>query len=462
MKKSWFLRSFCLGISVLSILILAGIEDSAFAQATFSQPINVSQSADHSYRPDIVVEPGAGTVRLFWQDFTSNPILLWCAELSGSTWTAGSECVPNRTQSWEPQAIVDSQGLVHLVWRDRTSGQDDILYALWDGQSWSMPLNIAFTAGRSSNPAIAVNSNDHPHVLWEDDTSGTVTFYEAHFDGSSWSSASDTSIPYSDGSFNDSINIACDSTDTLHAVWFDGTATFPEIYHAERPPGGPWGVPEAVSATPAEHSDQPAIAVGPDDSLHCAWIEQEPLTGMTYEVVYSVKPLAGLWSAFVDVSRQLGQTYKPDIAVHTADNQARITWMLDGPGNIYFVSFPGETPINVSDSGDTSERPTLTLDASGHAFLAWQERFAGIRDIYFATTRPASILLKAIPDHANSDVQLSWTGGNPNFVVGRSTDPDVSSNWTDLSPVGGTPDFSWIDIGVLSDINSYYYQVIEY
>jgi hypothetical protein len=453
------------GLHVLHALVVPGLLTLLFATcalADFSPPRNVSLNAGDSYAPAIAVGGGDGVVHIFWHDFTSSPNLLWCVEGKGTDWQPAAPCAPNVTQSWKPQAAADGRGFIHLVWRDRTAAQDDIYYSLWDGAAWSAPVNISNTPGRSDNPVLAVDGAGNPHVLWEDDTGGAVAFYEAHFDGSSWSLAADTGLLFQQAAFLDkALVVACDSTGALHAVWQDGPDIQTDIYHAVRPPGGPWGSREPVSGTPGDLSAEPALAVGPDDTLHCAWVEQDTVTGMTFEVVYSAKPPSGSWSPFMNVSRQSGSTFQPAIAVYPADGQARIAWQLNGPGEIYFVSFPGDTPVNVSVSPTDSWRTAMALDADGNAYVAWQENLAGNQEIFVSTNAPPNIVLKAVAEHAPSDVVLSWTGGRGPFSVGRSLSRDVLSDWTELAPPGGTPDSTWTDGGVLADGNAYYYMVVD-
>jgi len=457
-------------VIVHRLLVLAGafaftvpVWTSAAGPPVFGPPANLSQTSGHSYLPTVVIEnsgPTAGRAWVAWQDFTSTPNLNWCAEDTGSGFGASAVCTPNQTQSWSPRAVTDSKGRTHVAWRDRTGGNDEIFYATGDAVVWTSPVNVSQTPGSSRNPTIAIDPGDNPHVLWEEDSPGT-RFFESHFDGAQWSVAQDTGLPFVQAAFLDTIRIACDSAGTLHAVWFDGASSLTEIYHAARPPGGPWGAPENVSMSPNDRSDEPAIAVAPDDTLHVVWVEQDPVTGNSFDIAYSSRAPAGAWTPQVNVSQQYAAAFWPAVAVG-ADGVARIAWQIDAglPLDIYFVAAPGGTPINISQSpASASQRAALALDVAGEVLLAWQENTGSNWEIYTASSRSPPILLKAVADAMNGHVVLSWSGGKAPFDVGRSTPPDVASNWSSLTPPGGTPTPTWTDQGVLQDGSSYYYGV---
>jgi hypothetical protein len=446
----------------VAALLLAGWPR-ALAQSGFGAPVNVSQSPGPSFLPALTVDPVTGRGSLFWHDFSSSPNLLWCAAGGAGAWDPAAPCPVNRTQSWNPQAVLDRFGCLHLAWRDRSGGQDDILYARFDGTAWTVPDNLSQSAGRSDNPALAVDPDGRPHVLWEDNTSGLVRFHEAHHDGTGWSAAADTGLPFVQGTFLDTIECACDPTGALHAVWEDGATTLTEVYHARRPPGGPWDAPEVVSSTPLSASVEPHLAVGGDGTLHAVWVEQEARTGNTFEVVHATRPASGGgWGPAVDVSRQGGNCYEPTVAVDPVDGVARIAWMLAEDGDIHFVAAPGAAPVNVSRSAALSERPALALDAAGVPTIAWEEVVGTGRDIFVAT--PAAtvpILLKAVADRLRGDVVLGWSGGEAPWLVRRSLTPDVAGSGNPITPPGGTATAGWVDPGVLADPTLYFYDVAE-
>lgn len=443
-----------------------GMAVAARSQVAFPPPVNVSNSADGSYVPSLVIPsagPAAGDAQVFWHDFTGGSALIWCASGAGGGWQVEGPCPPNVDVSFTPRAAVDSQGVVHLVWRDRTA--DDIYHACLDAGTWSVPEVVAATPGESRNPAIAVDRRDLVHVLWEDASSGAVRIWEAHHDGVSWSAGADSGLRFAQDAHVDVVRIACDSAGTLHALWHDGlpTESFREIYHAERPPGGPWRPTENVSATPGHLSAEPALAFASDDTLHCAWVEQDQFDVGVFEINHAAKPAGGAWTSRIDVSRQLTLTSRPSVAVGR-DGLARIAWRFQAATgtDIAYVGFPGDVPSNASATdGVSSNAPSLALDGDDAPWIAWQEGIGPTAEILATTTavRAAAVLLFVAKDEVARDALLTWTGGTAPHVVVRSPVPEPAGPWTESTPPGGIAPPAWSDAGVLDDGATWYYLV---
>jgi hypothetical protein len=365
------------------------------------------------------------------------------------------------SRSYAPRAAADGAGRTHLVWRDLNAGADEIYHSVHDGIAWSAPRNISRTTGSSRNPVIAIDPWDRPHVLWEEDPGGGVRFYETHFDGASWSAARDTGLPFAQGAFLDVLRIACDGAGTLHATWHDGPTSLTEVFHAERPDAGAWSVPENVSDTPGSLSSEPALAIGPDDALHVAWVEQDNLVANVFEICWSTRPSGGTWSARQDVTRLRGDVARPFVAVgRDAVPRFSLSAGPFGGRDIAFVAAPGATPVAVAPSVAESARSMLVLDDTDGAIVAWQEGNVPTPEIFVAfETRAvtAPILLSVAKDEAAGDVLLSWTGGAPPYTVAGTVTVDGDpTGW----PTLGTPATAdWIDVGVLRDGRLLFYDV---
>lgn len=434
------------------VLALAGVPRAARAQS-FAPPANISQSASGSYLPSLTRDrggPAAGTLRLFWHDFTSSPNLAWCSESISGSFPPGAACAFNVTQSWTPRAASDAFGVTHVVWRDRTGGVDDIYHARFDGLAWSAPENLSRSAAASRNPVLAIDPWDRPHVVFEEDTPGGVRYFESHFDGSAWSLPADTGLAYSTA---DTLRLACDGAGVLHAVWPIG-ATPTEVAHAERPDGGAWSAAENLSLSPGSYSVEPAIAVDAGDGLHVAWVEQDAAAGTFSEICMSSRSAGGAWSPRQDITSLRGDAYHPAIAVGS-DDVARVAfgWGPLGDREVLFLASPGATPVNVSVSaGVDSDRASLLLDDTDAPWIAWQEGSAPTPEVYLAAAAsapPPAILLMVAK--AGADVLLSWTGGAAPFTVSRAAAPGAPLPWPALTPGAGIAARAWTDAGAAAD-----------
>ena len=447
-------------------LVACSRAGSASAQS-FDPPFDVSQSASGSYVPSLSMDlagPSAGTLRLFWHDFTGATNLAWCSDNGSGAFAAGAPCPMNVTRTWTPRAAADRLGRTHLVWRDLTAGLSDIEYAVFDGTAWSAPLNLSASAGDSRNPVIAIDSMDRPHVLWEENPGAGVRFYETHFDGAAWSAPADTGLPFAQAAFLDVLRIAFDSTDTLHATWHDGATSQTEIFHAERPDGGSWSLPENLSSSRAELSAEPAVAVGPTDIVVVAWVEQDALVPTVTELCVAMRAPGAGWGAPQILTHLGSMIARPSVATGP-DGAPRFAFGAGpiGGADILYLAGAGAEPVNVSASPEDSQRCALLVDASGTAVIAWQEGAVGTTEIdmsFESRVMAPPILLMAAKDELAGDVLLAWTGGAAPYIVASSTVASVNvAAWPELTPPGGIAAATWRDAGVLHDGRLIFYDV---
>jgi hypothetical protein len=443
-------RVTCLGFAML----LGAAAPPVVAQA-FDAPVNVSQSSNGSYLPSLTIDragPEAGTLRVFWHDFTSVPNLAWCSEGGAAGFGAGAACAFNVTRSWTPRAASGPAGVTHVAWRERTpAGEDDIFHARYDGIAWSTPVNVSTSAASSSNPALALDPWDRPHVVWEEASGGGVAYFESHFDGAAWSAPRDTGLPFAAA---DMLRLACDGAGVLHAAWPAGDPSSMEVLHAQRPDGGAWSAPQNLSSTPGSYSTEPSIATGPGDSVHVAWVEQDPRTGASSEICISSRSGGGAWAPWQPVTALGQDAYHPSLAVG-ADGVPRVAMGSGPPGGreVLYVPAPGASPVNVSLSPAVdSDRSALVLDDAGSPWIAWQEGSAPTPEIHVAGpagSPVAPILLRVAREGA--DVVLTWTGGAAPWIASRSAAPDAPAPWPEITPAGGIRSPAWIDAGAVGD-----------
>ncbi|MHA1235140.1 MAG: hypothetical protein ACTSQL_08660, partial [Promethearchaeota archaeon] len=155
---------------------------------------------------------------------------------NSSYWNDGS--------SNDPALAVDSSDKVHAVWEDLTDGvwgyDTEIMYATYTAATgWSNATVISdgyngsyWNDGNSYNPEIAIDSSDRVHVVWYDSTDGVwgidyEIMYATYTTATGWSNATLISDGY-DGSYWNIGNsyhpvIATDSNNKVHVAWYDYT-----------------------------------------------------------------------------------------------------------------------------------------------------------------------------------------------------------------------------------------------
>ena len=143
---------------------------------SWSQPMNMSQSAGASGTPNLVVD-GQDKVHLFWVD---NPPEFLRADYGylvermwdGASWSPPLKISPDfdEKSSW-PDAATDSGGHIHLLWAYgdvNLKDNDEVFYSEWDGESWSRPVNISRGPGEAARPEITVSEGHKLHAVWQD------------------------------------------------------------------------------------------------------------------------------------------------------------------------------------------------------------------------------------------------------------------------------------------------------
>ena len=95
------------------------------------------------------------------------------------------------------------------------------LFALAAQADWTTAKRLTWTAGASSVPALAIDSTNALHVVWYDETPGNHEIYYMRSTGGGMNWSPTKRLTWTD-SDSFSPDIAVDSTDTIHVVWYDG------------------------------------------------------------------------------------------------------------------------------------------------------------------------------------------------------------------------------------------------
>ena len=238
----------------------------------------------------------------------------------------------------QPALAVGSDGTIHIAWGDERFGNSDIFYARSadGGVSWSpnVRVNDDATVADQDFPTIAVDEHDHVHVAWEDSRNGDYDIYYAH------------SV---DGGVSFSVNRRVNN-DVGEGDQFD-----------------------------------PAIAIGPDGTLHLAW--QDGRNAIGYDIYYAISTDGGVtFSTNVRVNDEtLGDQVDPDIGVDST-GRVHVAWAdnRDGPYQIYYAnstdsggSFSASQLIGYGGKGNNIT-PALAAVGSNQVHVAWVQHLTDI------------------------------------------------------------------------------------
>jgi hypothetical protein len=219
------------------------------------------------------------------------------------------------------------------------------------GFSWSRSVAISDRA--TTNPlgvVLAAASGGSVHAAWWDPGSGNV-LVDRSLDGAQTWGADVRVNPVPGSASGSPVNvwaqplptIARMSQGALFVAWAQGSGADLDILVARSDDGGAtWGKPVRVNDDRSGREQwQPALAVGPDDSLHLAWLDNR--TG-NYHIFYASSRDGKRWSA-----------------------NLRVT--------------VAETPSTFQRPGDYLG---LAVDASGTTYIVWTDGRLGDLEIFFA------------------------------------------------------------------------------
>ena len=332
---------------------------------------------------------------------------------------------------------------------------------------------VYWNDGESYDPVIAVDSNDTVHAIWEDGTDGVwgtdyEIMYATYTTASSWSNATVISDGFGGVYWNDgySLNpqIAVDSNDVIHVVWYDGTdgvwGTDYEIMHANYTTASGWSNATVISDGFGGvywndgNSYNPAIAVDSTNAVHVAWYDYTDGiwgTGLDTEIMYVNYTTASGWSNATVISDGFGGVYWNDGNSFDAkfgidgNDVINVVWEdgTDGPwGTDYeimhtkFTTATGWSNATVISDGfggvywndGDSRDPAIAINSTNGIHVVWDDTTVGIwgtdREIMYADYSSATSWSNAtiISDGQNN---IYWNDGSSN-------DPEIIVDSNDV------------------------------
>ena len=349
---------------------------------TWEDTKRLTWTSGNSFAPSVAIDSN-DYIHVIWNDITpGNSELYYRKSTNGGTswsmkrltWTAG---VTSR-----PALTIDSNNHIHTIWQDDTSGNQELYYkrSTNGGASWTTK-RLTWNSGESSYPDIVVDSNNHIYIVWKDDTSGNHEIYykKSTNGGTSWTTKRLTwTSEYSGGP-----RIAKDSYNHIHVVRYDSTPAKPEIYYKKSTNGGTSWTTKRLTWNPGS-SYYPDIAADTNNHIHVVWYDSTPGDS---EIYYKRSTNGGTSWSQQRLTWLPDSSYNPSIATDS-NNNIHVVWNEENPGNceIYYMRSTnggtGWTTKRLTFNSGRSDKPKIAADSSNRIYVVWSDFSPGNREIY--------------------------------------------------------------------------------
>jgi hypothetical protein len=290
---------------------------------------------------------------------------------------------------------------------------------------------VASTSIYSPTPALCLDISGTLHVLWTDISSGNKEiFYSRQPVDSSWTAP--TNVSRTSGS-SEWPAIAVGPDGTLHALWADNTSGQYDVYYAAKPPDSAWTSAENLShSPPGGEASAPAVVVDGVGTVRVLWHNYDP-TVQQYQIFYTSKPAGGSWASPISISQNppgTGYAQWPALAIDS-DNTLHAVWQRGWDNReINYASKPvGGTwsdPVDISNTSTDSTEPAIAA-SHGVVYVVWRDSSLGNGDIFLS--------MKPQYDYWSYPLDIANTPGEsfqPTIAVDNAGVVHVA--WTDGPP----------------------------
>jgi len=226
--------------------------------------------------------------------------------------------------------------------------------------------------------------------------------------------------------------IAIDSDNTIHVVWDDTAPGGFEIYYKRSADSGTTWSPIKRLTWTSEESCCPAIASDSSNAIHVVWYDRTP--GQA-EIYYKRSTDGGTsWGAAKRLTWTSGESLIPAISIGLS-NTLHVVWYDDTPGNteIYYRrSVDGGATWSEAKrltwNLGASYQPALAIDSGDAIHVAWSAPEPGNMEIYYKRSTDGSTSWSVAK-------RLTWTSGGSYFVA-MTIDPadNIHVAWNDTTP----------------------------
>jgi len=293
----------------------------------------------------------------------------WLSETRLTNDEGTSSTPPNNAK----YLAVDGDGVLHVVWLDDRDRNFEIYHRMRTGGVWGPEERLSFAAGTSARPNLAVDASGIVHLAWNDDRSGNMEIYHRYWTFGAWSP--ETRITFTPGDSYASALVAVG--DTLHMVYMETVdSTTTQIMHRTFA-NETWSPAAALTSATTGKRMVPTIDRGPDGSIHVAWWDTRADAWGIFGKIYYRRKAGGVWLEEELVTDPAANAMRPSIAVDDS-GRAHVAW-IDGRGDHEQIYYRSRGPAGWEDEAAVTNEPCThyhpSVDAAGNeVFLVYWDR----------------------------------------------------------------------------------------
>jgi hypothetical protein len=293
--------------------------------------------------------------------------------------------------------------------------------------TWLSPVTLSSSAENATQPDVAVDVDGDATAVWLYQSDGTNNVVQAstHTPEGSWSTPVDLSVA---GENAQSPQVAADANGDVAAVWLRSNGANNIVQVATKPAGGSWSAPVNLSAA-GEDADSPRVALDASGDVFVAWDRSDGSTDRLQAAVES----GGTWGATATLSESGESANLSDLKVD-GSGTATVVWDLFNTSGDYVVqaatyaSGSWSAAQSLTSATGDAGTPSVALDASGDATVAWEQRQPDEQFVIESSSRPAGGSWSAPStisgEGAGNTFAVADSSGNP-FVAWDTLTSDI-------------------------------------
>jgi hypothetical protein len=360
----------------------------------FNDPVNISNSSRRAVLPRIFTDDN-DYIHVAWREnLNSFWVIHYTLSMDyGATWSTPLALSDTALHSFNPDMCIGASGHVYMVWDSIFNGVSQVFFSRStdNGVNWSPPVKITDTEYPAYQPKVAVDENGGLLLVWTEHKrrrNYEIYFSRSADEGASWSPRANI-FPHSSQSVKQVMAAGADNT--IFVAWKNVLPERGNIYSSRSLDGGGSWEPPLNHSNTEDECREPDIAIGKNGRLGIAW--HQSIIGGGFDVMFTHSPAGGLdWSPAKEIS---GPSFYSSFTAITIDDYGNIDAVWVGEGNdVYFIRSidHGETwfeehSIFESQRNGSSLYPEIAAGSDGFVYIVWEDDISGTAQVFFSSAK---------------------------------------------------------------------------